>query len=324
MIWQTISIPSPVIYDIAKSGSNYVLTAHELNETLYTNTWGGSILRKMTCVDALSYGLMTESQKNQWLSDGFFDGDTIAVTVLDYSSEEVGYEGLPNDDCHYYSYSINTITFKINDGQTIGSGPYYIGAYSENLDYRTFPYSEDYQYYAYPLPALEKPIQPAPSTGVENLNRLLPEISWKNGGGATKYDVYCNFGGGSMVKIASDVADAGLDGSGNQLRTAYALSDALSHLSYLHQYSWRVDAKTDDWQAGDTDEDGTIVTGDVWTFITAEPSIVDPRPPEYDPDEEWDEETQTWDTDLHTAGGGRYKQHIICLSNKGQVYYGEV
>ena len=52
------------------------------------------------------------------------------------------------------------------------------------------------------------------------------------------------------------------------------------------------------------------------------------RPPAYDEDLIWDEDSQTWKAinavEPSTLGGGRYGQQLVVLSNQGKIYVGDL
>jgi hypothetical protein len=51
--------------------------------------------------------------------------------------------------------------------------------------------------------------------------------------------------------------------------------------------------------------------------------VVPPRPPDYDPDKRWDEETGTW-LDIQGAGGGRYQESLVIIGDAGEIFVGSV
>lgn len=166
--------------------------------------------------------------------------------------------------------------------------------------------SPDYDIY-YELVILAKPTTPTPANisppsplgtiDVVNIGGsiLNSEIKWKQGGGATSYDIYYNFGGsvGSAPYFVTNVVatDASSPTEGTQetysiLWPLASLTPFIGFSSLRHDvlYSWRIDAK---------DNFGNIATGDVWHFRTAPmrypiptPSIAlwpTPIPPYEDP-----------------------------------------
>lgn len=47
------------------------------------------------------------------------------------------------------------------------------------------------------------------------------------------------------------------------------------------------------------------------------------RPEDYNPDKSWDEETGVWITS-DSRGGGKYKQQLVVINDRGDVYFSEV
>jgi len=85
-------------------------------------------------------------------------------------------------------------------------------------------------------------------------------------------------------------------------------------------YEWSVDTY-------DTETELTT-TGDTWLFITTYGFFYPfPRRSDFgDIDEQvWDWENGEWsdDYDIFSVGGGRYRNSLVILSDKGDIYIGE-
>lgn len=155
------------------------------------------------------------------------------------------------------------------------------------------------------IPELNKPINPTPLTASTNIIPRLVSVTWEDGGGATKYDVYTDFGIPELELVLVDFETTNL---------SYSL---LSRLGESRGYSWRVDAK---------DDNGNIAKGDVWTFSTRG-YFVGSRPDGYDSNLAWQEDPDNpgiWGWfDLETTGGGRFKDQVVVIGH-GVIYYGDL
>ena len=166
---------------------------------------------------------------------------------------------------------------------------------------------------------LEKAIIPSPPNEADGIGINLYSISWLNGGGATKYDIYYSLESltNSLTLKVSNYPDAGLDGDGVQKRTTYVIPYDPILFDRLEKgvtYKWRIDAKN----TTDT------VEGDLWTFQTRKITVWD-RPDDYDPDKFWKEKTKTWvDSGITTAGGGRHKSYLVVVSDQNEIYIGGI
>lgn len=99
---------------------------------------------------------------------------------------------------------------------------------------------------------LGKPIEPTPATGATAISPTLSTLSWKNGGGASSFNIY--FGTSGNLSFVRSV-----DADSLSLFAVQSISGGLLPLKGSTTHAWRVDA---------VNALGSV-TGDEWTFATS-------------------------------------------------------
>ncbi|HUV67416.1 MAG TPA: LamG domain-containing protein, partial [Sedimentisphaerales bacterium] len=200
----------------------------------------------------LDYGSVTRVDDGEWHHiAGIFDNGT-ATIYIDGFAEPSATLGTTygTGNTRYGLIGANSEESTFDDGTT-GGGPPILGEIDDLCIYnKAFTEDEMRQLYG----NLAIAWQPQPDLGDVNDVWTMGSLSWTPGDGAVEHDVY--FGTDPNAVAAADASDTTGIYRGRQTETAYV---SPVNLDFDQDYYWRID---------EVAADGTISTGNVWSFTT--------------------------------------------------------